>query len=105
MFDRTLFAAAIVLYANAISYISLKKSRMSLRVGAEGCICLPAQNPPHLHRIELYCILVLGLHEWQISSVACADMPKLCSVSLINAPLKGLDSCGVDGRSPVPGEA
>ena len=55
-------------------------------------VCLPAQNPPHLRRIELYCILVLGLHEWQISSVACADMPKLCSMSLINAPLKGLAS-------------
>ena len=102
--DRTLFAEAIVLYANPFSYISLKKSRISFREGAGGCICLPAQNPPHLCRITLYWTVVFGLHEWQISYVACADMPKLCSMSLINALLKGPASCGAGGRSPVPGE-
>ena len=70
--------------------------------GADGCICLPAQNPPHRLRIDLYWTLVFGLHEWQISFVACADMPKLGSVSLINALLKGPASCGADGRSQVP---
>ena len=93
--DRTLFAEAIVLYANPFSYISLKKSRISFRVGAEGCICLPAQNPPHLHRIELHWTLVFGLHEWSAKTLQ--RVPDKCTAKRTSFLCSGWKESGTRG--------